>query len=212
MVRWLRRQESMNYQRSYLAWCQGYTSFIDSGGGRKSQDTEGKDTSWNLDAAEESNTEQALVSGTDSALPSILDISAISLPQSRRYCISGKPNFHHQSFQDIEARYNVVDFYWYFHYYFKQIPGQQIDSQYKDGEMGLDIWNSFWLSTPQLQDVSAPSLWHKVSASPPHEKKNHLHTHKVPGTYSTVLVVSDPNAEGIKSTSPQSSTKEHNTD
>lgn len=200
MVRWLVRQEAMNYQRAYLAWCKGYTSFIDCGGGINQLDG---DDAWDLDKADTRNDDQvnASIQLCDSnSLPSILDLSASSVPMESEYRIAKKPNVRHQTFQDIERRYKIVDFYWYFHDYFKQFPGQEVDKAYDGGQTGLDIWNGFWLAIPQLKDVSLPSLWHKISAVPESQKVTHLRgSQKVSENFSTVLVLHDRNAEGLES-------------
>ena len=175
MIRWLIRQENMNYQRAYLAWCAGYTSFIDQGGGKVETDS-----AWDLDIMDveetsESPKEDSPLINLPDVLPSILDFTVLSAPEVSKYRIARKPTQRYQSFRDIEKRFQIIDFYWYFHDYFRHL-NSEIDKGYEGGKVGLDVWNTFWLPIPQFQDVFSSSQWQKVSAIPAHQRQpNFIH-------------------------------------
>lgn len=221
MVKWLQRQETMNYQRSYLAWCEGYRSFIDH---RSAYISTRMPNEWDLDTLDDASLAQASME-TDTAeieqldafeerstentpnqapglvpfspgLPTLLDMFHILDTKSKAdYRLAKKPMFSHQSTKQIAERYGLPDFDFYFFEYFKNHDSNIYQSYSED--VGLNIWKAFWLAVPKVCDMSYPSKWSKLFATPASERQNHLRTKKIPAKYSTVLAIWDHTAQGL---------------
>lgn len=204
MILWLRRQEAMNYMRSYLAWSDSYTSFID-------DDWDpGTDATWDLDALDDATLSRTEPIGSveshitssaasfSSDLPSLIDsFSYFNNMTTSSPRLSKKPTSSRQSLSMIQDRYSLPDFDWYFFDFLEKNASSEIYHSYSDSGVGINVWTTLWLPNPRIRDMSASSKWIKVSASPPSVRKTHLRTRTIPAQYGSVLVLHDTEAFGI---------------
>lgn len=221
MILWLQRQEVMNYMRSYLAWSEGYTSFIDDGADPGASPL---DATWDLDALDDAALSQvepitagalhssisekegnmglhvisSASSSASSSLPSLTDtFDYLNRMITSSPRLSKRPTSSKQSLAQIRDRYSLPDFDWYFFDYLERNASSEIYHAYSDSNVGINTWTTLWLPNPRIRDMSVSSKWFRLSASPSSTRQNHLRTRSIPAQYSTVLILHDKEATGI---------------
>jgi hypothetical protein len=193
MITWLERQEAINYQRSYLAWCDGYQSFIDA----RALDDDNNDNEWDFDSPGIDDPPVAPSSAAD--CPSLLEVPnplTISHAETR---LAAKPSFKHQTYAAIEDRHKVADFRWYLlDHMEKACPEIYSDRGFHERGSPLEVWSNFWLRIPVVRDLSHPSNWQRIPANPAHTVKSKLGVvHQVANQYGTVFALFGDDQEGL---------------
>jgi hypothetical protein len=197
MVKWIERQETINFMRSYLAWCENYQSFIDDpGGGGDGEDVD-DGFSWfidddqvedprtdgdevNMDEDEEANPDESQLNPLRPTLASRHPppIHAVGNPLEGHpprdaHILTKRPAFENQTFQAIEERHRASEFRWYFFDYMQRI-GSAVYDRFDEENTSLEVWRTFKMAIPQIRDVSAGRAFHNIYASPSHLKETHL--------------------------------------
>lgn len=200
----------MNYQHSYLAWREGYLSFIDSA----SLKVTGADNdseceyNWDMDKVLDEDKEigdileehlepqgpsfTPLMPSHTARLPTILNCRNPLSGQSALHWLPSKPSFFHQDYQSIEEHHMISDFWWYFYEFMEHSCPADMYKNFDDDNVNFEVWRHFYISIPQVRDSSNQAGWHKIHASPPHNKMDHLLSTRIHGRFDTVFALSNP--------------------
>jgi hypothetical protein len=215
MIKWLERQEAMNLQRSYLAWCRGYRSYIDTYNLKPGEwDLDDLDEAIDgLSLGDESGSQEELSNLGDSDTPiipivpfALAKLPLITDPSNPlnghlvNHRLAKRLAYRNVSPREVEARHglNSKDWVWYLMEHLETACPAAYQITNPIHGVPVDIWLGFWMSMPVVRDVSPALKWQKVHAAPASERRERGRIRTVPAHYGTVFALWNPAGEGLQ--------------